>query len=500
MKLKIGAVLCLFAAVVSTIAQQTTVADKILPSVAAKVIPNDMVLIDSEQLKNIMGLLSGQPCVNVLNLLTSATPEQLQVYLASTTTSLGDWEFVFQQLFEKKEVHWATLLKVGANLKFGHTKILFYLSLLKFLNSKRANSKVAEVFSLRYAVNSNINCDAIARYNPAFDFLKLEQKLLPEIGDVVANAIVEKQLLGNPSVNLIPWKELWEVGSKFNDEPLILGKVLSHSIAENWSKIDLASIVEQINRIPSDSENDKVKKLHFYSALLNGANTHIRDGARGYLALVSSFKHFQQNLQFADENSIAWGIVEHLNGAIHGCAKAVLNLPATGLHRIVGHESNDTLIGFTRAHEKSSFSDWNIMPKDLNQNTYLPVFLWSGQEIKTADRCSRAWVIERDVDDSRFWLHPHGRKDIYLDVEHSTDALFVASNTRLDKHAFDIIPSTLFDDACHIVNIQSGRILNAAKYYFEKRYRVINSYGDCYGPRSHWCIKDFVGTTSHCIS
>lgn len=454
------------------------------------------VVMDATQFQQLMNMLHGQGSITILNAVSSGTPVTIKNTIETGTATINDWQFVFQQVFDKNDAQWGTLLNTGSQVNYGNQKIVFYLSLVKFLESQKDNPMVAQVLGVRQPGTANINLDALLSYNPTLQFTKLEDQLLAEIGGSVSEALTSNQLVGSKSLNTIPWSDIWQHDiSKPASEPLLLQKVLTDAVLKHWDQIDLAKIAKQLNQIPNDSDNDKVKKLYLYIALLNAANQNIKNNVKGYLPLATSFNDFQKNVQFNNGADKAQNAIQQLNNGLHGCAKSIINHPPNTAFTISNRFLNEPFIGFFATHEDRT---WNIVPKDLTLKTYRPVFLWSRAVLPTPERCTIAYEFDRDSDNARFWLRPKGYNNLYLQFGHKTDGLLEVATSPLDKNAFELIPSNLYDDACHIVNIPTGRILDAAKEFSDYKYRIIKVDGDCYGPRTHWSFKPFAGGSTEC--
>jgi len=454
----------------------------------------EWVVVDANQLKSLLSMFNEQSSVAILNTVTTKSVVEIVQYIQTTTVSTADWEFVFSQLHGKKDAEFAKLLSVGTSLSFGSPKIVYYTALLNYLIKHESDEKVKAVLSVRQPSVTTFNYDPLIQYNPLFQFLKLEQQLLKEFKEILVNALTLKQIVNHPLLDQVQWNVLWELNyGAVQGTYFPLHVILNQTVVENWNLVDLQAIVKQLDKIPNDTENNKIKKLQWYIALLNGAHIHISEGVNDYFSLVLSFEEFIQGLTFGSGNDQGHLTILNAQNAYHGCAKFIFSRPANNIYSIQNrHFQEYFYTAMPNPGDKPK--GWLTTPKDLNKNTYRPAFTWRKDTLQTEFMPYFKWHIERA--NRRFWLRSVHFPELYLDTTHQTHAHMVKATSQLPRLAVWFVPSKIDNEACSIRNYDGTNYMYAGENRAaedEKRRTVFtNGSSEDEVNRAYlWYIRDY---------
>lgn len=446
----------------------------------------EWVLVDANQLKLLLTIFNSESSGALLHTVTTKPVVDIVQYVQTTTISVADWEFVFNQLDGKKDEEFNKLLTVGTLLSFGSPKLIHYTALLNYLQSKHADPKVAEVLNIRQPTIITYNYDPLIQNNRLFNFLKLEQQLLTEFKLIIGNAIQTGKLVNHPLLDQIQWNVLWELNYEaVHGATFPLHALLNQTVVENWSKVNLTAAIEQLESIPNKTENDKVKKLQWYIALLNGAN--IRPKSGQYLSLVLSFEDFVKGLTFGSGNNEAQQTISNAQNAYHGCIKSLLNRPNDHVYSIQNRRFGEYLY-IPAPNAKSVYS---TMPKDKNKSSYRPVFTWRLNSIVAISVSQFKWNVIQS--DKRFWIKSVQYSNLYLNTGHPTHVHLVAADSLLPQLASWFVPSDIDPEACYIQNYDSRNTIYAGSIdeAEDDKRRTVFSNGDNIDRGYLWYIKDY---------
>lgn len=267
---------------------------------------------------------------------------------------------------------------------------------------------------------------------------------------IVGSTLNENQLVNNPLLNQVQWNVIFELHqATMSGKYFPLQAVLNRTIVDCYKGLNVSLIIDQLESILDDTDNNRIKKLLFYTGLFNGANVYIESNSDAYLQLVLSFEKFVKNLQIPGATTEVNKIVNKVKTVYHECAKFIVNRPANAVYSIRSRHFKEFLYAANPYNPKEKHNGWRTMPNDKNKSRYRPVFTWHNKQT-TSYSNNYKWKII--FENKRFWIRSVALPQYYLDSRHQSHIYLTRADFKLPDLAVWFVSAKRDKNACFIRN------------------------------------------------
>lgn len=360
---------------------------------------------------------------------------QANEIIESKELTLDDWENIIADVYSPSVNKMESLINFGLSLKISTNKLIYYLTLRNFLENKKCRAS-----------------DVSTTW-----FLVLEQEVKSELKKLIVSSFTEKwNTKSNQILKEIKWDVLAEIELNYlkKNDLLFIQNVMNQTLLEYYYQTNISSMIESVEKMPTQTELGKISRCYIYGALHYAINK-IREPEQQYVfKLAYNIKKYLNSVDYKIGTEYFNKYLNHLMNSLPGCVKNIINVPhKTGV--LIKNANYDEYLyavthGFPQPHNA-----WKTTPIDLNKSTYRPVFTWMP---KTMDIQGK-WIL--DFDNDRFFITSGFFSDRYLDTLHKSHAHAPTFSKQSDIIPVRILPSRNYPDSCYIQNYQTRRFLYA---------------------------------------